>query len=84
MLVCDEYEIEGKLTNEIPFNVADAKITPQYKSFKGWSEDLSVIKDYEKLPQTFKEYMKYVSSQIGLDVNVISVGPDREQTVFVN
>ncbi len=83
VLVCDEYEIEGKLTNEIPFNVADAKITPQYKSFTGWSEDLSVIKDYEKLPQTFKEYMKYVSSQIGLDVNVISVGPDREQTVFV-
>ena len=82
VLVCDEYEIEGKITNEIPFNVADAKINPQYKTFKGWSEDLSVIRDYEKLPQTFKEYMKYVSSQIGLDVNVISVGPDREQTVF--
>ncbi len=83
VLVCDEYEIEGKITNEIPFNVADAKINPQYKTFKGWSENLSVIKDYEKLPQTFKEYMNYVSSQIGLNVNVISVGPDREQTVFV-
>lgn len=83
VLVCDEYEIEGKRTNEIPFNIADANITPHYKSFKGWSEDLSVIKDYEKLPQTFKEYMNYVSSQIGLKVNVISVGPDREQTVFV-
>jgi len=82
VLVCDEYEIEGKITTEIPFNVADAKINPQYKTFKGWSEDLSVIRDYEKLPQTFKEYMNYVSSQIGLDVNVISVGPDREQTVF--
>jgi len=82
VLVCNEYEIEGKRTNEIPFNIADAKITPHYKSFKGWTEDLSVIKDYDKLPKTFKEYMNYVSSQIGLKVNVISVGPDREQTVF--
>jgi adenylosuccinate synthase len=81
--VCYEYEIDGKRTNEIPFNIADARINPHYRTFKGWQEDLSVIRDYNKLPGAFKEYMNYVSSQIGLTVNVISVGPDREQTVFV-
>lgn len=83
VLVCDQYNIEGKLTNEIPFNISDAVIDPQYKSFKGWTEDLTGIRKYEDLPQTFKTYMDYVQSQIGTKLSMISIGPDREQTIFM-
>jgi adenylosuccinate synthase len=83
VLVCDEYKIENKLTNEIPFNIADAIIEPQYKSFKGWSEDLTGIRKYEDLPQTFKTYIDYVQAQIDTKLSVISIGPDREQTIFM-
>ncbi|MFI5221520.1 MAG: adenylosuccinate synthase [Bacteroidia bacterium] len=83
VLVCDEYEIEGKRTKEIPFNFTDAEIIPRYKKFAGWKENISSIKNYNDLPETFRTYMNYVSSEIGLKVNTISVGPDREQTVFV-
>lgn len=84
VLVCNEYQVNGQRTNEIPFNIADAGIVPQYRSFKGWSEDLTGVRKYEDLPETFKQYMDYVASEIGLNVGVISVGPDREQTVFVS
>jgi adenylosuccinate synthase len=81
--VCDSYLIDGKLTNEIPFNIADAIIDPQYKSFKGWSEDLTGLRNYSELPETFKQYMDYVQSQINTKLSVISIGPDREQTIFM-
>ena len=80
--VCDAYEINGKITSEIPFSLTDDKIIPQYKNFNGWSGDLSIIKSYENLPETFQQYMSFVEEQIGLKVGVISVGPDREQTII--
>jgi adenylosuccinate synthase len=83
VLVCDQYQIEDKLTNEIPFNIADAVINPQYKSFKGWSEDLTGIRQYNDLPETFKQYMNYVQASIDTKLSMISIGPDREQTIFM-
>lgn len=83
VLVCDEYKIEDKLTTEIPFNIADAVIDPQYKVFKGWTEDLTGIRQYNDLPETFKQYMNYVQTQIDTKLSMISIGPDREQTIFM-
>jgi adenylosuccinate synthase len=53
-----------------------------YNSFPGWTGDLSKIKTYNELPETFRNYMDYVQSQIEVPVNVISVGPDREETII--
>lgn len=79
--VCDSYEINGKLTNELPFNMDDELIKPQYKSFPGWTGNLSVMKQYNELPETFRNYMEYVEKQIQVPVSIISVGPDREETI---
>jgi len=79
--VCDSYEINGKLTNELPFNMDDELIKPQYKSFPGWIGNLSVMKQYNELPETFRNYMEYVEKQIQVPVSIISVGPDREETI---
>jgi adenylosuccinate synthase len=79
--VCDSYQIGDKITCEIPFNLMDEAVIPQYKSFPGWTGDLTKIRNYQDLPQTFQNYMDYVESQIKVPVSIISVGPDREETI---
>jgi adenylosuccinate synthase len=79
--LCEAYDINGKITTDIPFGFNDAPIKPIYKTFKGWSEDLTGIRSYDALPETFKQYMLYVEQQVGQRLSVISVGPDREQTI---
>jgi adenylosuccinate synthase len=81
--VCDAYDINGTLTTEIPYSIQDAVINPNYKTFKGWNEDLTGIRHYDDLPETFRQYMDYVAEQVGQKLSVISVGPDREQTIMV-
>ncbi len=82
VLVCDGYDMNGKTTSEIPFDLSRKDILPLYRSFAGWTEDLTKIRNYQDLPATFKTYMDYVEAQIGVPVNVISVGPDREETIM--
>ena len=53
-----------------------------YETLKGWKTSLSDIKRYEDLPQNAKTYIKRVEELIGAPVGIISVGPDREQTIF--
>jgi adenylosuccinate synthase len=79
--VCDSYQIGNNITSEIPFNLMDEAVIPQYKSFPGWTGDLTKIRNYQDLPQTFQNYMDYVESQIKVPVSIISVGPDREETI---
>lgn len=81
--VCDAYDIGGSLTSEIPFSMMDQEIKPNYKVFKGWNEDLTGVRNYNELPETFRNYMDYVGEQVGQKMSVISVGPDREQTIMV-
>ncbi|MCA0428124.1 MAG: adenylosuccinate synthase [Bacteroidetes bacterium] len=81
VLVCDRYAINGQETNEIPFSLQDVNAEPLYRNFPGWTGDLSKIRTYNDLPETFRNYMSYVEGQIGVPVNVISVGPDREETI---
>lgn len=80
--VCDAYDIEGKEVTEIPYNFNEAPIVPLFKTFKGWSEDLTGIRKFDDLPENFKAYMQYVEEQVGLRMSVISIGPDREQTIL--
>lgn len=82
VLVCDGYAINGKITSEIPYDLSIPELKPNYKTFAGWNGDLTKMRNYQELPQTFRNYMDFVESQIGVPVNVISVGPDREETIM--
>jgi adenylosuccinate synthase len=82
VLVCNQYNIDGQITSELPFNLNDIQVNPIYQTFNGWSEDLTKIRKYADLPDTFKNYMDFVEKEIGVGVGVISVGPDREETIM--
>jgi adenylosuccinate synthase len=66
---------------QCPFNIQGTTVEPLYRSFPGWEEDLSVIRSYEALPQSFRDYINFTESECKVPIRIISVGPDREQTI---
>jgi adenylosuccinate synthase len=79
--VCKSYNINGKTTRELPYDHS-ARIEPNYTVMPGWKEDITGIRDFEKLPRQLKDYTKMIEDETGVPVTIISTGPDREQTIF--
>lgn len=78
--VCTSYKIGGEESQVFPFDTRE-EIVPVYKEFKGWKRDLTGIKDEKDLPKEFTDYIKFIEDYIGVPVNIISLGPDREATI---
>lgn len=79
--VATAYEIDGKQTSEFPYEINDG-VKPVYKEFKGWKQDISKIRSYEDFPAEFKKYVEFIETECGVPVKIISVGPDREETIL--
>ena len=79
--VCTQYKIDGKLTDQLPYDV-NVKIEPVYKEFKGWKQDITNAKTVEDLPAELLEYISFIEKEVGAPVTIVSVGPNRMQTVF--
>ena len=79
--VCKRYKREGKILEEFPFDLADPKIEPDYEELTGWKESLSGLESFEKIPVRLAEYTAYIERETGVPVTMISVGPDRKQTL---
>ena len=78
--VCTKYKVNGKECDEMPYGNAD--IEPIYETLPGWQEDISKIKDYNKLPQNLKNYIGFIEEFTGVKVTMVSVGPDRTETIY--
>ncbi|HOB83713.1 MAG TPA: adenylosuccinate synthase [Bacteroidales bacterium] len=78
--VCTSYISGGKKCEEIPFGSDD--IEPVYKDLPGWKEDISRIREFDDLPVNLRNYIRIVEEQTGVPVTIVSVGPDREETIF--
>ena len=81
--VCVAYEVDGKEIINFPSSrdlLARAK--PVLKSFKGWKENISNVKDYNKLPQYAQDYIKFIEDYTNTQVGIVSVGYEREQTMM--
>ena len=79
--VCTHYNINGNITDHIPFET-DAKIEPVYKEMKGWKEDISNISEFDSLPAELKEYISFLEHETGVPFHIISVSADREKTII--
>ena len=80
--ICTEYEQNGKAIKHFPYSVSDKFLKPVYTEFKGWKEDISKINDEKSLPKTFLDYIKYLEKELKVPISIISVGPDRTQTII--
>ncbi|MGV3278027.1 adenylosuccinate synthase [Rickettsiales bacterium LUAb2] len=82
--LCIGYELDGNKISYVPAgNNQLQKVKPIYKTFKGWNEDISNCKSFNDLPTVCKEYINYIQDYLGIDVAMISVGPDREQNIHL-
>jgi adenylosuccinate synthase len=79
--VATGYKVNGIESNEVPFDTF-AEIEPVYKEFKGWKRDLTKITDESELPFEFMNYVRFIEKETGVPVKIISVGPDRDQTII--
>ena len=70
---------EGE-TTVFPYNIEN-DVEPVYREFKGWKSDLRKVRRYEDFPQEFKEYVEFIEAETGVPVKIISVGPDRDETI---
>lgn len=78
--VCTSYIIDGKETDQFPFDT-EAEITPVYTEFKGWNQNLTGCRTEDELPETFKEYIRFMENYLKVPIKIISLGPDREATI---
>ena len=83
--VCVAYKIGDKTVNNFPALLRDSKkITPVYKCFKGWDTELHLVKKREHLPPPALEYLDFISQELNIPIDIISVGPLRSQTICLN
>lgn len=78
--VATAYKVNGELTDKLPYET-DAAIEPVYTELKGWKSDLTNVRSYNDLPSELFEYIKFIEDYTGVPVTIVSVGPDRSQTI---
>lgn len=81
--VCTGYKIDGKETSELPFDT-NTQIEPIYTTLKGWEADISKMRKKEELPETFMNYLKFIENFIKVPVSIVSVGPDRDASIYMD
>jgi adenylosuccinate synthase len=81
--VCTHYDTPEGQVDHLPFELND-KITPVYKDLEGWSEDLTSMSDSANLPAALESYIEYLEAELEVPISIVSVGPDRTQTISRN
>lgn len=80
--VCTGYNYQGKDIDHLPFDYSPELLTPVYTDLNGWNQDLTGLNKLEELPSQLHEYVEFIEKYTGVPVSVISVGPDRTQTLM--
>jgi adenylosuccinate synthase len=81
--ICTAYKINGKISHELPFS-NDCNIEPVYTEMEGWNEVITGFRKFDELPAALKKYIEFVETETGVPITMVSVGPDREETIFRN
>ena len=80
--VCTAYKYKGEEINHLPFNIEADNLEPVYKEFKGWKEDITKHDSFDALPKELKEYIKFIEDELHVPIKIVSVGPDRKETIL--
>ena len=80
--VCTAYEIESGIVKDFPLHLRDfSKVQPVYESFQSWEEDLSAVQSIEELPALALDYVNFISRELNIPIDILSLGPSRSQTL---
>ncbi len=79
---CVAYEINGNRVDDFPFSIEDDTITPVYVTMPGWKTDMTEFKSEDEFPRQFKDYIEFLEKELETPITIVSIGPDREQTII--
>ncbi len=81
--VCTHYKLpDGSATDEFPYDIVDLAIEPILKEFDGWNISLDEISTFNNLPAELSNYIVFIENYLGIPINMVSIGPDRKQTIL--
>jgi adenylosuccinate synthase len=81
--VCTGYRLNGKRLEEMPADVETlAQVAPEYRTLPGWKSETYGIREAAKLPQAARDYLRFISDELGVEIGMISTGPERDATVI--
>jgi len=80
--ISSKYNFNGKLIDKIPFDISVDGITPIYNEFDGWNIDIENLTSIDDVPEKLMDYVKYIEKEVDVPIKIISVGPDRKQTII--
>jgi adenylosuccinate synthase len=81
---CTAYKINGELTRDFPYSIEEDTIEPVYEELPGWQTDMTAMKSENEFPQQFADYIKFLERELATPITIVSIGPDREQTILRN
>jgi len=79
---CTAYRIDGKETTDFPYTLEGVDLEPVYTSLPGWKTDMTGMKKEDEFPQQFKDYIAFLEKELETPITIVSIGPDREQTII--
>ncbi|MGZ4034324.1 MAG: adenylosuccinate synthase [Bacteroidia bacterium] len=80
--VCTHYNYQGKKIDYLPYDCSPELLSPVYTSLKGWNQDLTGLSSPEQMPEALNEYISFIEREVGVPISIVSVGPDRTQTLM--
>ena len=81
---CTAYNMNGVITRDFPYSIEDGSIEPIYEELPGWQTDITGMKAETEFPQQFADYIKFLEKELETPITIVSIGPDREQTILRN
>ena len=82
--ICTAYRYKGEIIDHLPYKLQDDLIEPIFTEVPGWDEDLMQMTSEDEFPDTFKSYISFIEKEVGVPISLVSVGPDRAQTIHRN
>ncbi len=79
--ICTAYKYKGEIIKHFPYNIDPENVEPVYTEVKGWSEDLTKMTDKSQFPSELNEYITFLEKELETPITIVSVGPDRKQTI---
>ena len=79
--VCTSYNYKGEVIKHLPYNIEAENVTPIYTNLKCWKEDLTKMTEASQLPKELNDYIDFLEKELELPIKIVSVGPDRKQTI---
>ena len=80
--ICTSYNYNGETIHHLPFSLNEENLKPKYIEMNGWHEDITQCTTFDELPSQLKGYVTFIENFLETPIRLVSVGPDRKQTIF--